>query len=55
VLALVVGVALLFVLTLIPYLGTLAWLVVTVTGMGAALLQLRGERIEDVLADTAVA
>ncbi len=55
VLALVVGVAILFLLTLIPYLGNLAWLVVTVTGMGAALLQLRGERTEDVLPDAAAA
>jgi cytoskeletal protein CcmA (bactofilin family) len=49
VLALLVGVAILFLLSLIPYLGNLLWLVVTVTGMGAALLQLRGERTEDVL------
>ncbi len=49
VLALVAGVALLYLLTLVPYLGNLVWLVVTVTGMGAALLQLRGERTEDVL------
>ena len=55
VLALVFGVAILFLLTLIPYLGNLAWLIVTVTGMGAALLQLRGERTEDVLPDAAAA
>jgi cytoskeletal protein CcmA (bactofilin family) len=53
VLALVVGVAILFLVTLIPYLGNLVWLVVTVTGMGAALLQLRGEKTEDVLPDAA--
>jgi cytoskeletal protein CcmA (bactofilin family) len=55
VLALVVGVGILFLLTLIPYLGNLVWLIVTVTGMGAALLQLRGEKTEDVLPDAASA
>jgi len=49
VLALVVGVALLFVVSIVPYAGALAWLLVTVTGMGAALLQLRGGRTDEVL------
>ncbi len=39
---LLVGVGLLFVITLIPILGDLIWFVVTVTGMGAAVLQVRG-------------
>ena len=55
VLALVVGVGILFLLTLLPYLGNLVWLIVTVTGMGAALLQLRGEKTEVVLPDAATA
>ncbi len=42
--ALVVGVALLFFIGLIPILGDLFWFVVTVTGMGAALLQVRESR-----------
>lgn len=49
VLPLVIGVGLLFVVTIVPYVGALAWLLVTVTGMGAALLQLRGGRTEELL------
>ncbi|MBP7149351.1 MAG: hypothetical protein KBD01_17610 [Acidobacteria bacterium] len=48
-LALVVGVAILFVVGLVPYLGRLVWLIVTVTGLGAALLQIRGGAGEELI------
>ncbi|GAB4222410.1 MAG: hypothetical protein Kow0062_19650 [Acidobacteriota bacterium] len=43
-LALVVGVTLTFLVCLIPVLGDLAWIVITLTGMGATLMALRQGR-----------
>ncbi|NJN64726.1 MAG: polymer-forming cytoskeletal protein [Acidobacteria bacterium] len=42
--ALIVGVAVMFGVGLIPYVGDIIWLVVTLTGMGATILQLRDAR-----------
>ncbi|RMG44172.1 MAG: polymer-forming cytoskeletal protein [Acidobacteria bacterium] len=41
-LALLAGVVVMFLVELVPYLGTLGWFAVTVTGMGATLLRMRG-------------
>jgi cytoskeletal protein CcmA (bactofilin family) len=41
-LALLVGVVLMFFIGLIPVFGTLAWMIVTIIGMGVLLLQIRG-------------
>lgn len=51
-LSLVIGIALVFLFRLIPFVGWLIWFLVTVTGIGAALLQLRGGRQGEVLSVT---
>ncbi len=45
VLALLLGVLVMMLLALVPYLGGLVWLIVTVTGVGAAMLQIRAGRV----------
>lgn len=44
---LLVGVGLLFVISLIPILGDLFWFVVTITGMGAGIMQVRDARAKE--------
>ncbi|UCF68322.1 MAG: polymer-forming cytoskeletal protein [Acidobacteriota bacterium] len=44
-LALLVGVVLMLLISMVPLLGNLIWMLVTVTGIGAVLLQLRGQQL----------